>query len=151
MAKPKVFHEVTLKVPEFTKWTVIEVIQEQLLAHENLELEPSEIAAHPGVDEFIIDTVERDIEQYISAIDVWELIDIDALRKLFKTEISALRKQRKAEEAAATRERAAAEKANRAEEERLRKEGRSFVVPLDEAERAENILRAAGVNVKLLP
>jgi hypothetical protein len=63
--------------------------------------------------------------------------------KLFRAEIKAQRLREAAEERAAAA-------ANRAEEERLRKDGRILAVRAEDAGMAEGILRAAGIDVKLL-
>lgn len=150
MGKAKVFFQALVNVPETMRREMIGAIREHVNS-DGLDLTEGQLADHPGVDKYIRTTLAQELEQYATELDVWDLIDTDIIRKLLKTEYKAAEKLREEEEERLVLERAEAARVNKEEEERLRKEGRSLVVPLKDSNKAEAILRAAGINVKLLP
>lgn len=149
--RPKVYMEPVIKVPETTRLQMIEVIREYVDSDGGLAMTAEELGDHPGVDRYIQATLTQELEQYATELDAWNLIDIGDLRKILKKEYKIAEKRREQEEEALEQERAEAERVNKLEEERLRKEGRSLVVPLKDSNKAEALLKAAGINVKLLP
>ena len=111
----------------------------------------AELRDNQAVREYIHKSIVQELEQQATELDAWNIVYDHDLTKILKAEIKVKDKERKEEEAKLEAERRLAEAANKAEEERLRKEGRSLNVPMKDANKAEAILRAAGINVKLLP
>lgn len=110
---------------------LLEIVHDSGLDHIKL----NDLVSDPKVVAFVKENILKEANLLVSEIGAYGL-DVSAALDLFEEEFKL-----KEEEA---------KKANREEEERLKKEGRTMVIPLSEAGRAEAILRAAGVNVKLL-
>lgn len=120
-----------------------------VLSTQDIEASAEYISQKPEVIKYLESFITDILHE--SLADNYFYMDQPRIFKMFAAEIKAKKETLKQERELEEAEEKAARKANAKEEARLRKEGRTFAVSLEDANTAEAILRAAGINIKLLP
>lgn len=124
-----------------------------LMEDYGIEFSRESFDAHERLQSELRKTIQNRILQYIENdlnYDICDNVCNFPLKKILKAEVKASLAKQKEEALRELKELADAEAANALEEARLKKEGRTFVVPLKDAKQTEALLRAANIEVKLL-
>ncbi len=143
--------ELTIEIPGKVTARMLSCAKEILRDEHGVEIPLKQLASNVLLEAYFEGALTKSIEDYANEyIGVYDILNYTELSKIFKTEIAAHEEKEKAEQAKEKQMQLAAVKANKEEEERLRKEGHSLVVSFKDSNKAEAILRAAGITVKLL-